>query len=113
MAFCERALAVAQLRHKLPPVPNVVVFTTRVCSYCARAKEFLKKKGVAFSEIDVSDDDEKRAWLLQASGQRTVPQIFINDRSVGGFQDIWALDRKGELDVLLSERPMDSSSDTE
>ncbi len=67
-----------------------------------RAKALLSRKGVQFQEIDVSFDDEKRQWLMQASGQRTVPQIFINDKPVGGFDDIAALDRKGELDPLLN-----------
>ena len=81
---------------------NVVVYTTRVCPYCIRAKALLKKKGVAFSEIDVSNDPEKRTWLVSATGQRTVPQIFINDQPIGGFDDMAALNRKGELDRLLA-----------
>ena len=80
---------------------NVVIYTTRICSYCRLAKDLLKRKGIAFSEVDVSEDDDKRDWLFKASGQRTVPQIFINDQSVGGFQELYALDRKGELDILL------------
>jgi len=83
-------------------VPNVVVYTTRVCPYCIQAKALLKKKGVAFSEIDVSNDPEKRTWLVSATGQRTVPQIFINDHPIGGFDDMAALNRKGELDRLLA-----------
>jgi glutaredoxin 3 len=67
-----------------------------------RAKALLGRKGVAFQEVDVSHDDEKRKWLLQATGQRTVPQIFINDKPVGGFDDIAALDRKGQLDPMLN-----------
>ena len=67
-----------------------------------RAKALLSKKGVSYREIDVSNDDETRQWLIQASGQRTVPQIFIADKPVGGFDDIAALDRKGELDRLLT-----------
>ena len=82
-------------------MPNVVVYTTRVCPYCIQAKALLKKKGVAFSEIDVSNDPEKRTWLVSATGQRTVPQIFINDQPIGGFDDMAALNRKGELDRLL------------
>jgi len=83
-------------------VSNVVVYTTRVCPYCIRAKALLKKKGVAFSEIDVSNDADKRSWLVSATGQQTVPQIFINDHPIGGFDDMAALDRKGELDRLLA-----------
>ena len=82
-------------------MPNVVVYTTRVCPYCIQAKALLKKKGVTFSEIDVSNDPEKRTWLASATGQRTVPQIFINDQPIGGFDDMAALNRRGELDRLL------------
>lgn len=67
-----------------------------------RAKALLSKKGVRYQEVDVSNDDEKRRWLMQTTGQRTVPQIFINEKSVGGFDDIAALDRKGELDPMLA-----------
>lgn len=83
-------------------MPNVVVYTTRVCPYCIQAKALLKKKGIAFSEIDVSNDPEKRTWLVSATGQRTVPQIFINDQPIGGFDDMAALNRKGELDRMLA-----------
>jgi glutaredoxin 3 len=93
-------------------VSNVVIYTTRICAYCRLAKDLLEKKGIAFSEVDVSDDDSKRDWLFEASGQRTVPQIFINDQSVGGFQELCVLDRKGELDNLLSERHLESGSGT-
>lgn len=82
---------------------RVRVYTTRICGYCFAAKRLLAKKGVAFEEIDVSDDVEQRQWLVQASGQRTVPQIFIGDDSIGGFTELRALDRSGELDALLGE----------
>ena len=68
-----------------------------------RAKALFARKGVQYQEIDVSSDDQKRHWLVQTTGQRTVPQIFINDKSVGGFDDIAALDRKGELDPMLAQ----------
>ncbi len=79
----------------------VEVYVTSYCGYCVRAEDLLRRKGVAFRVIDVTDDPEKRAWLVQATGRRTVPQIFIGGRSVGGYQDIAALDRRGELDPLL------------
>ncbi|MEI8259490.1 MAG: glutaredoxin domain-containing protein, partial [Deltaproteobacteria bacterium] len=63
-----------------------------------------------FTEVDVSNDEEKRAWLLATSGQRTVPQVFINGRSVGGSDDLYALDREGRLDPLLAEPAPSSSS---
>ncbi len=83
-------------------MPSVVIYTTRTCPHCVRAKALFARKGVKFLEVDVSADDDKRRWLAQTTGQRTVPQIFINDNSVGGFDEVWALERKGELDRLLT-----------
>jgi len=80
---------------------SIQVYTTPSCPYCVQAKRLLTQKGVAFDEIDVADDPDKRAWLVQVTGQRTVPQIFIDDVSYGGFSDIAALDRAGKLDPLL------------
>ncbi len=80
---------------------RVQVYTKQNCPYCVRAKALLTRKKVAFEEIDVEDDDAKRAWLVEASGQRTVPQIFVDGRSLGGFMDIDALDRQGKLDPIL------------
>lgn len=81
---------------------NVKIYTTRSCYYCDRAKDLLQKKGVAYEEIDVSDDHETRMKLVEMTGGlRTVPQIWIGDTHVGGFDDLSALDRKGELDPLL------------
>jgi len=81
---------------------EVIVYVTDYCPYCTRAKGLLKRKGVAFTEIDVTNDPDKRAWLLEKTGQRTVPQIFIDGVSVGGSDDIHALDRAGKLDPLLN-----------
>ncbi len=80
---------------------DVVIYTTHFCSYCVRAKLLLSRKSVAFQEIDVSRDPEKRRWLAEVTGQSTVPQIFINGQSVGGCDDIHDLDRQGRLDPLL------------
>lgn len=80
---------------------QVKIYTTPYCPYCVRAKHLLRQKGVAYEEIDVQDRGDLRAWLVKATGQRTVPQVFINDRSVGGFSDIDELDQRGELDPLL------------
>jgi glutaredoxin 3 len=80
---------------------KVQIYTKRVCPYCTSAKVLLKKKGVAYEEIDVENDDEKRAWLVQTTGQLTVPQIFVDGRSLGGFSDVDALDKAGELDPIL------------
>ncbi len=80
---------------------EVKVYVTDYCPYCTRAKGLLKRKGVPFTEVDVSDDPEARAWLVSATGMRTVPQIFIDGKPVGGSDDLHALDRTGELDKLL------------
>ncbi len=75
----------------------VTVYTTKVCPYCDRAKALLTRRGIAYQEIDVSGDAAKRAWLVEATGRRTVPQIFIGDESVGGSDDLHALDAAGRL----------------
>ena len=76
---------------------RVVVYSTQVCPYCVRAKALLAARNIPFEEIDVTHDHERRAWLVQATGRRTVPQIFIGDEPIGGFDDLSALDRSGEL----------------
>jgi len=81
---------------------RVRVYTTRICGYCHAAKRLLASKDIAYDEIDVSDDMAQRQWLVQASGQRTVPQIFIGDRAIGGYVDLRALDRSGELEALIA-----------
>lgn len=80
----------------------VTIYSTPVCPYCQRAKKLLAEKGVPYKEIDVSDAVERAALIEKAGGQRTVPQIFIGDHHIGGFDDLSALDRKGALDPLLS-----------
>ena len=82
---------------------EVVVYRTPACGYCFRVKHLLESKGVPFTEIDVSRDHDKRQWLLEVTRQRTVPQVFINGQSVGGFDDLARLNRSGELDRLLAE----------
>ena len=82
--------------------PDVVVYATPFCSYCGAARMLLTKKGVRFTEHLVSDDAERRAEMEALSGRRTVPQIFIGDTHVGGFDDLYALDRSGRLDELLA-----------
>ena len=78
------------------------MYTTQSCPYCVRAKALLRHKGVAFDEIDVSTDDVLREKMVEASGRRTVPQIFINDAPIGGFDELRALDEQGDLDRLLA-----------
>jgi glutaredoxin 3 len=81
----------------------VTLYTTPICPYCVAAKRFLDKMGVPYSEIDVSGDDDRRRWLVEATGQRTVPQIFIGETSVGGYTDLRALDARGGLAPLLAD----------
>jgi glutaredoxin 3 len=87
----------------LMALAEVVVYSTDYCPYCTAAKALLSKKNVVFDEVNVEERPELRAWLARASGQRTVPQIFINNEPVGGFTDMAALERRGELDRLLAE----------
>ncbi|MGV8985760.1 MAG: glutaredoxin 3 [Cypionkella sp.] len=80
----------------------VEIYTTPTCPYCVAAKRLLTKKGVAFTDIDVSRDPALRAAMTQrANGSRTVPQIFIGGKHVGGCDDLHELDHAGELDPLL------------
>lgn len=81
---------------------EIEVYSTRVCPYCQRAKRLLQAKGAAYREILVDEEPELRdAMIARAGGRRTVPQIFIDGRHIGGFDDLNALDRAGGLDPLL------------
>ncbi|MGB8602972.1 MAG: glutaredoxin 3 [Rhizomicrobium sp.] len=83
---------------------KIKIYTTRVCPYCVRAKSLFARKGVAYEEVDVSDDAALRESMTeQAGGRRTVPQIFINDQHIGGCDDLYALDKAGGLDPLLAQ----------
>jgi len=78
------------------------MYSTGWCPYCDRARALLQRKSVAVQEYKIDEDDTQRAVMLQRSGgRRTVPQIFIGDRHVGGYDDLYALDKTGELDKLL------------
>ena len=80
----------------------IEIYTTRYCPYCHAAKRLLSRKGVEFTEIDVSGDAKRRSEMVaRASGRMTVPQIFIGSTHVGGYDDLSALDRAGKLDALL------------
>jgi glutaredoxin 3 len=81
---------------------RVLVYSTPFCGYCAAAKRLLKEKGAEFTEIDVMFDSARRDEMMQRSGRRTVPQIFIDGCHIGGFDDLSALDETGELDRLLA-----------
>jgi glutaredoxin 3 len=81
---------------------HVTIYTRQWCGYCTAAEHLLKDKGVAFENIDCTGDTRKRQWLTEVTGRTTVPQIFIDGRSIGGYDDMRALDRRGELDKLLA-----------
>lgn len=80
----------------------VRVYSTKICPYCVRAKMLLNDRSIPYQEIDVSNDPDKRAWLVEATGRRTVPQIFIGEEAIGGFDDLRELDRTGELSKKLA-----------
>lgn len=81
---------------------EVRIYTTTYCGYCHAAKSLLQKRGVAFQEIDCTDDPGTRRWLIEQTGQRTVPQIFIAGVAIGGFTELSALDRAGTLPAILA-----------
>lgn len=80
---------------------KVDVYSTTYCPYCRAAERLLDEKGVAYTAYDVTHDTEKRNWLVESSGQTTVPQIYIDDQPIGGFTDMQALERQGKLDQIL------------
>jgi len=79
----------------------VTMYTTPYCGFCMAAKRLLAKKGIDFNEIDVSHDPELRQEMMQKSGRHTVPQIWIGETHVGGFDDMYDLEQRGKLDPLL------------
>jgi glutaredoxin 3 len=84
-------------------MPKVVMYSTAVCPYCQRAEMLLKQRGVTeIEKIRIDLDPAQRDYMIEKTGRRTVPQIFIGDRHVGGFDDLAALDRDGGLVPLLS-----------
>lgn len=84
-------------------MPKIIIYATSSCPYCMMAKKLLASKGVEFEEINVGRDAALWAEMQAKSGRNTVPQIFIGDHHVGGYDDLSAADRKGELDQLLSQ----------
>ena len=78
------------------------MYTTAWCGYCVRAKALLRSRGVAFEETDLGDDPGFRARLNELTGGWTVPQILIDGRPIGGYAELWRLDRDGRLDALLA-----------
>ena len=85
-------------------MPQILVYSGPGCPYCVRAKALLQKKGAAFQEIDVRAEPARLAEMMEKSGGRkTIPQIFIGDRHIGGCDDLHALDAAGKLDGLLAQ----------
>lgn len=81
---------------------KVEIYTTPWCPYCHAAKSLLTEKGVAFEEVDAANPEVRSAMVQRAHGRRTVPQIFIGETHVGGYDDMAALERRGRLDPLLA-----------
>ena len=82
---------------------KIEIYTTPWCGYCARAKGLLDKKGAAYNEMDVMEDDAKRTEMRERSKRSTVPQIFINGQHIGGSDELADLERAGKLDALLAQ----------
>ena len=82
---------------------KVIIYTTEYCPYCHRAKDLLAKKKISFQEVDVTHNDAKRDELEEKTGWMTVPMIFIGDEFVGGYDDLYALEKAGKLDAKLAE----------
>lgn len=82
---------------------KVQIYTTQWCPYCFAAKNLLNDKGISYEEVDASDPEVRMAMVQRANGRRTVPQIFVGETHVGGYDDMAALDRRGQFDPLLAE----------
>jgi glutaredoxin 3 len=91
-----------------PIMAKVIIYTTGYCPYCSGAKALLRAKRIDFEEIDVTGDPSRRSEMERLSRRRTVPQIFIDGKPVGGFDDVRALDATGELDRLLGNSVADA-----
>lgn len=84
-------------------MPNVTIYTTTWCSYCRAAKSFFQSRGIPYEEIDLTEDDAGRQDLRVRSGRTTVPQIWVGETHVGGYDDLRALDARGGLKPLLEQ----------
>ncbi|MCF7986853.1 MAG: glutaredoxin 3 [Methylovulum sp.] len=84
-------------------MPEILIYTTTICPYCIMAKRLLDKKGASYTELNVDKNTLLREEMMSKSKRRTVPQIFIGDVHVGGFDDLHALDQKHQLDALLTD----------
>ncbi|MEE8113322.1 MAG: glutaredoxin 3 [Nitrososphaerales archaeon] len=85
-------------------MPKIIVYTKEICPFCKYAKALLRSKGVDFEEIDIGIDEALQEKIWQLSGRKTVPQIFVDGRPVGGFEELRELDASGELEKILDIR---------
>lgn len=83
-------------------MPEILIYTTKLCPYCVMAKRLLDKKGVPYTEINVETQPGLREEVMRRTKRRTVPQIFIGDLHIGGFDDLYALEQQKKLDALLT-----------
>jgi glutaredoxin 3 len=83
-------------------MPRIQIYTTRWCGFCVRAKALLQSRGLAYEEIPLDDDPGFRQTVYDATGGWTVPQILIDDQPIGGYTELWRLDREGRLTELLA-----------
>jgi len=84
-------------------VAKALVYSITNCPYCIRAKRLLERKGIDYQEIKVDHDPQQMKMMMQLSNRRTVPQIFVGDYHIGGYDDLAELDAEGDLDILLSK----------
>ncbi len=82
--------------------PTIEMYATSWCGYCERARQLLQRKGAGYTEISVEGDSARRAEMIERSGRRTVPQIFIGTQHIGGSDELAELDQRGALDALLA-----------
>ena len=89
--------------------PNITIYGSETCSYCTAARILLKKKGLTWEDILISGDVDRREEMIERSGNRSVPQIFIGEQSIGGFDELYALEQDGEVDRLLGVQSQGSA----
>ena len=85
--------------------PNITIYGSETCAYCAAARMLLKKRGLDYDDVLVTGDEDKRREMIARSGSDTVPQIFVGENAIGGFDEFQALEKSGELESLLNEFP--------
>jgi glutaredoxin 3 len=85
-------------------MPKILIYTTKICPYCIMAKRLLNQKGVSYEEINVDNDPQLREEMMRKTNRRTVPQIYIGELHVGGFNELYALDQQKKLDALLQQQ---------